>query len=106
MADSDINVDTSSVASIASEIKAQFSTISSTLGKLKQQSRTLGNSWEATEATTFLEHFNEVNTNYENFTTQYGTFMDSLTQFSNDYDGLEDVIVGDIENFNPASGGN
>lgn len=96
MAIGDINIDIESVGSIATEIQSQYEDISSSLEFVKGISDKLKAGWAAAEATAFYNKLQEVYDKYDNFSTQYSTFLEALTKINGTMAEQQDAMLAAI----------
>ena len=95
----DIEIETSEVEGLLTNIEELYSGLSTKISNLNQQKDSISKYWSSREATLFMEQLDKVANMFESFDQEYSNFILSLKNFIKIYNGEEENIISSINSF-------
>ena len=95
----DIEISTSEVKSLVSEIDGLYDELALKINELNQKKETISGFWTSREATLFNNQLDKVSKMFVDFEKEYNNFVLSLNNFTKMYDEEEESFISSINNF-------
>lgn len=95
----DIEIETSEVEALISEIEGLYADLSTKIKEVNDKKDGISSYWSSREASQFINKLDTVTKMFASFDKEYNRFIVSLNNFVKMYNNEEDSIISSVDNF-------